>query len=155
MIITVECVHRVKDTTGLITDNMVFECNKIICRINSISTGTQFRLPEDSIVLNDVMKFSNKMAIYQQYDCVLEVASFIQVELFTNHRYSIRGKYWKNVPTKYLPKYRMYKERECIEIGNDILLISMYNNLLTNNIADGETTEIIANCELNLICIKA
>lgn len=77
-----------------------------------------------------------------------------QIELFTNHRYSIRGEYWRNVPQRYLPKYYMYKEQECIEIDNDILLISIYNNVLTNRIVDGETIEIVVNCELNLRCAK-
>lgn len=48
----------------------------------------------------------------------------------------------------------MYKEQECIEIDNDILLISIYNNVLTNRIVDGETIEIVVNCELNLRCAK-
>ena len=100
------------------------------------------------------MNFSNDMNIYQQYDCVLEIASFNQVELFTNHRCSIRGRYWKNVPQKYLPKYYIYKEQECIEIDNDILLISSYNNLLTDKIAEGEIIEVVVNCELNLIYAK-
>lgn len=161
MIITVECIHRARDSTGPITDgtvldtdNMVSDCNKVTCRINSILSETQFRLLEGSIILNDIMNFSNDMDIYRQYDCVLEIVSFNRVELFTNHRCSIRGKYWRNVPQKYSPKYQMYKNRECIEIGNDILLISMCNNLLTDKIADGEIIEILTNCELNLICAK-
>ena len=84
------------------------------------------------------MNFSNDMNIYKQYDCVLEIVSFNRVELLTNHMYLIRGKYWKNEPKKYLPKYYIYKEQECIEIGNDILLISMYNNSLTNKVDNGE-----------------
>ena len=161
MIITIECIHRAKNLPEPITENavgymyyMVSECNKVTCRINSTLSDVRFRLPVDSIVLNDVMNFSNNMNIYRQYDCALEIASFNQVELFTNHRYSIRGKYWRNVPQRYLSKYYMYKEQECIEIDNDILLISIYNNLLTNRIADGETIEIIVNSELNLRCAK-
>lgn len=161
MIITVECIHRSRDSSGSIasttacsTNNNALDYNKVTCRINSILSDARFRVPVGSIVLNDVMNFLNDMNIYRQYDCVLEIASFNQVELFTNHRYSIRGKYWRNVPQKYLPKYQMYKKRECIEIDNDILLISIYNNILTNKITDGEIIEIIVNCELNLICAK-
>lgn len=76
------------------------------------------------------------MNIYRQYDCVLEIASFNQVDLLSNQRYLIRGEYWRNVPHRYLTKYYKYKEQECIEIDNDILLISMYNNVLTYRIAD-------------------
>lgn len=161
MNITVECIHRLRDSSGSIasntacnTDNNTPNHNKITCSINSILSDARFHLPKDSIILNDVMNFSNDMNIYQQYDCVLEIASFNQVELFTNHRCSIRGRYWKNVPQKYLPKYYIYKEQECIEIDNDILLISSYNNLLTDKIAEGEIIEVVVNCELNLIYAK-
>ena len=161
MNITVECIHKAKALPGPIEDNTIWgtddtvsDYNQITCRINSDSLGARFLLPKDSIILNDAMNFCYNMSLYRQYDCVLEIASFTQVELFTNHRYSIRGKYWSPVPQKYLYKYQLYKERECIEIGNDILLISIYNNMLTNRIADGETIEIIVNFELNLICAE-
>lgn len=88
---------------------MVSDCNKITCRINSDSSDARFLLPKDSIILNDVMNFSNNMSTLRQYECMLEITSFTQVELFTNHSYSIRGKYWRNVPQRYLPKYQMYK----------------------------------------------
>lgn len=160
MIIAVECIHRAKDSPKsiisdtLCEDNWVVDCNKVTCRIHSAISEPGFRFPDSSILLNDVMNFSNKMVTGQQYDCVLEITSFTQVDLFTDHRYSVRGKYWRCVPMKYLPKYHMYKEQECIEIGNDILLISLYNNRLTNKVDDGVIVEIIAKCELNLICAK-
>lgn len=157
MNITVKCIHRSKDLTRSIasntacnTDNNMTDHNKVTCRINSMLSDVRFHLPEDSIILNDIMNFSNDMNIYQQYDCVLEIASFNQVELFTNHRCSIRGKYWKNVPQKYLPRYYIYKEQECIEIGNDIILISIYSNGFTNKVNDGGIIEMISQGSINL-----
>lgn len=163
MIIRVECIHREKshlkiiqslelDKSGTIFDfyNTASESDKITCRIKSDISDEQFRLPKESICINDVIGFSNNMMINEEYDCILEISSFIRVDLNTNHRYSIRGKYWKNVPQKYLPRYYIYKEQECIEIGNDIILISIYSNGFTNKVNDGGIIEIISQGSINL-----
>lgn len=52
MIITVECIHRTKDLPESIVDDaiwstneMVSDCNKITCRINSVSSDARFCFP--------------------------------------------------------------------------------------------------------------
>lgn len=64
MLIIIECIHRVTDSLGSITDDAVFDTgnidcgfNKVTCRINSILSVTLFRLPDGSIILDDVMIF--------------------------------------------------------------------------------------------------
>ena len=173
MKIIVECIHKADNSKFTIyTDNdfyssndIYFEnvlsdyndiaCSNIItCRINSLFSDKRFRLPEDSVWLKDVLGFSRNMTVRTEYDCVLEMASFVQVDLFTNHNYSIRGFYWSNVPQKYLCKYQLYKNQECIEIDEEIILIAPYNNLLTNRINEGTLIEVIPRSDLNLKAVS-
>lgn len=160
MNITVECIHRSRDTkelnkynTDFPKNNIMYEHNKVTCHINSNLTETRFYLPKESIVLNDVMNFSSQMTVHQHYDCVLEIASFKQVDLYTNHAYSIRGLYRCKISQRWLPDYQLYNNSACIELTDGIILFSPYNNILANSLSDGELVEIIPQSNLNLLSL--
>lgn len=125
--------------------------NNIRCKIDPVIDNEQYCVPKESIWISDVIGFSNNMLRHQKYDCVLEIESFSIVDLNTNHHYSIRGIWCQRIPSKYFPKYSLFKDQSCIEIGNDIILISPYNNSwISNGVLDGELTEIIVKSNLNI-----
>lgn len=160
MIITIESISKIPNQPDrMIEDDYTYyrgdylnsHCNVIRCRIDKNIDDEMYSLPKESIWLNDVIGFSNTMIKHQKYDCVLEIESFSKVELNTNHNYSIRGVWRKKVPVKYLPKYSLFKEQSCIEIEEDIILISPYNNSCSlSDISDGAFTEIIFESNLNI-----
>lgn len=119
--------------------------------INDHIDNDMYCLPKDSIWINDVIGFSNAMVKYQKYDCILEIESFLKVPINTNHNYSIRGIWRKGIPAKYLSKYSLFRDQSCIEIGEDIILLSPFNNRWISNIlSDGDLTEIIIQSNLNI-----
>lgn len=113
-----------------------------------------YRLPECSITLLDILMFSKNMVPDEEYDCVLEVSSFKTADLYTNHRNSVRGRFWNCVPDRYMPKYNPYKNQQCIEIDGDIILIAPYNNLLSGKAEDGGLIEIIPQAPFNLRSVR-
>lgn len=87
-------------------------------------------------------------------ECAIEISSFRTTKLFSNHRNSIRGKFWNRIPRKYVSKYSLYREYQCIEIDGDILLIAPYNNLLVNKLESSTVIEIVPYSFLNLLSVK-
>ena len=160
MTITIESILKIPNQSDQMSvddypyyrgDYLNSHYNIIRCRIDNNIDGEMYSLPKESIWLNDVIGFSNIMIKHQKYDCILEIESFAKVDLNTNHNYSIRGVWRKKVPVKYLPKYSSFQDQSCIETGEDIILISPYNNsLVSNNISDGELVEIIVQNNLNI-----
>ncbi len=131
-------------------DYLNLHYNTIRCTINNYIDNDMYCLPKDSIWVNDAIGFSNTMLKYQKYDCILEIESFSKVPLNTNHNYSIRGIWRNKIPSKYLPKYSLFKDQSCIEIGEDIILLSPYNRWVSNVISEGDLTEIIVQSNLNI-----
>ena len=159
MIITVESVHKYKDVCEYMPkedhtyyrgDYLNPHYNNVRCKIDTVVDDEIYCVPRESIWLNDVIGFSNNMLRHQKYDCVLEIESFSKVDLNTNHINSIRG-FWRNkVPEKYMPQYSLFREQECIDVGESIILISSYNQSLSKTEVDGTLIELIVQSGINL-----
>lgn len=159
MNIIVECMNSYKSSFEYLMNDEYDSYNDsdddtVTCRfLHSVNNPT-YRLPDCSVTLLDLLSFSKNMKVNQVYDCVCEIASFITVDLYTNHRNSIRGMFWNCVSEKYVPNYRFCKNQQCIEIDGDIILISPYNNLLSGKIKDSDLIEIIPQSALNLRAVR-
>lgn len=113
-----------------------------------------YKYPGSTILIEDILGISDKIAVNKQYDCVLEIGSFSIVANNTNNCLSIRGYYRKHIPEKYHHICGLWKEQPCIEVGEDIFLISNYYKSMLNNFIDGELIELIPQNKLHLKSIN-
>ena len=160
MNIIVECINRNKSSLEHLADteycSYYYDSDDdtvTCCFLHSVNNPT-YRLPDCSMTLLDVLMLSKNLMPDKEYDCIIEVSSFKKTELYTDHRYSIRGLFWSCVPIKYLHKYNSYKTQQCIEIDGDLILIAPYNNQLTGKIADGNLVEIVPQSPLNIRAVQ-
>lgn len=157
MKLKVECISPNKSSmTHLIsTDYCSYyddaDDNTVTCRFVPPISDRYYRLPNCSITLTDKLMLSDNMVLGQEYECAIEISSFRTTKLFSNHRNSIRGKFWNRIPRKYVSKYNLYRTQQCIEINGDILLIAPYNNLLAVTATAGNIIEIIPQSSMNLL----
>lgn len=160
MNIIVECISTNKSSlkqlidTEYCSDDQDANDDTVSCHFAHPVSNQNYRLPDCSVTLADKLMLAENMVPDQKYDCILEIGSFISVELYANYRNSIRGRFWNCVPAKYVPKYSSYKNQQCIEIDGDIILLAPYNNLLLNLLVDESLIEIIPQAPLNLLGIK-
>ena len=113
-------------------------------------TTTTTKHPDLPLYAYDKLKLSDFMKNCQVYDCLLEITSFISVDLYTNHPLSIRGHYRKSIPDKYKFKYINFSNQSCIELSNSIFLISPHNNSLSGTINEDTLIEIVPENYFNL-----
>lgn len=135
-----------------------------ICDISKCNT-VAFKLSQKQVADNDICRFPSQIMYAEDIlgltnnlpnshcNCILEISSFKIVELYSNHRCSIRGYYWDRIPTKFLNRYSFYRERRCIEVNGFLILISPYNNLF-DEIGNGDLVEIIPQNNFNLLSIS-
>lgn len=160
MNIIVECINSYKSSFEHLMNDEYDSYNDsdddtiTCCFLHSVNNPT-YRLPDCSVTLLDLLSFSKNMKPKQVYNCVLELSSFITVELYTDHRNSIRGMFWNCVPEKYVSKYRFCRNQQCIEVDGDIILIAPYNNLLSGKGKDGDLIEVIPQSPLNLRTVRS
>lgn len=57
----------------------------VTCRFSHSINNSKYHFPDCSVTLLDLLSFSKNMKPKQVYNCVLELSSFITVELYTNH----------------------------------------------------------------------
>lgn len=164
MNIMVECINLNKSSFDYFIsneDNSYYNSyydsgdDTVTCRFSHSINNSKYHLPDCSVTLLDLLSFSKNMKPKQVYNCVLELSSFITVELYTNHRNSIRGMFWNCVPEKYVPDYSFCRNQQCIEIDGDIILIAPYNNLLSGTRKDGDLIEVIPQSPLNLRTVRS
>ena len=160
MDIIVECINKNKSAFEELLDTEYYSyyydkcADTVTCRfLNPISTQT-YCLPDCSILLWDVLMFSKNMVTNEVYSCVLEVNSFRRVNLYTNCKNAIRGRFWNSIPQKYVHKYSLYAEQQCIEVNGDLILISPYNNILSNVLDNDSPIEILPLSPFNLRSVK-
>lgn len=113
----------------------------------------EFKIPSQDIYVKDILGISRNMKPNNEYDCILEISSFIIVKPQTNCSCSIRGIYRSSVPLEYKSQYHQFFEHSCIEVGEEFFLISPYNNLLTKTI-DGTVVEVVPQSNYNLYSVS-
>ncbi len=109
-----------------------------------------------SIYINDVLNLSKTMNVegHNKYDCALEIANFIRIDIREKGDYSLKGYFWNKVPENYIKKYSAFRNQQCIEVEKDVILIAPYNNTFTKSkVNDGDLVNIIPQSNLNLKCV--
>lgn len=121
--------------------------------LNTLVTYKNGMMLLKNVWLNDVMKLSDTLNLHESCDAALELNSFSLWNSTEKNRCFISGIYWNRIPVKYLPRYRMFKEQQCVEIADDIILISPFNNALRGCVENGKDIKIVPSGYWNLKCI--
>lgn len=91
MNIIVECVNSNKTSLKHLIDaehgSYYQDANDdtVSCRFARPVSNQNYRLPDCSVTLADKLMLSENMVPNQKYDCILEIGSFITVELYANY----------------------------------------------------------------------
>lgn len=115
----------------------------VIARFAEPVADREFRLPECSMPFCDMLRLSSGMIPGKEYDCVLEAGSFRTVRLYTDCERSVRGRFYGGLPERYCLGHALFKNRQCMEINGDFILLSPHNDLGSESLSDGCLIEII------------